>query len=195
VAVTDKVKGRTAAFATFSPFRSFKRRLDELVVFSFAPTNNKAVREREFLHYAYFSNVTPRALARAGIAPTGALKHGALLFISAYNGDPEVYFRGFSDDLNDKMDRLWEGCVDWETAKKYRNLDRFIRTYRRDIDMFFDGYGDRAVGVRRSLKFRTGLDRLLRAARSAESGAAFAEAYAYFVQLIWGNPARKQPPI
>ncbi len=195
MAVADKLKGKTSAFATFSPFRSFFHRLNELFVFTFAPTANKAVREREFLHYAYFTRVTPRALARAGIAPNASLEHGALLFISAYNGDAEIYFRGFSDELHDKMDRLWEGCEDWKPAKDYRNLDRFIRSYRRDIDTFFEGYGDTATGVRRALRFRGTLDRLIAAACSDENSKAFADAYGYFVQRLWGNPTRKAPPL
>jgi hypothetical protein len=188
VGIEDNVKGETAAFATFSPFKKWWGRFWEVVVFNGAPSANKAVREREFLHYAFFANVSPRALRRAGIPTNGSLKHGALLFMSAYNGDPEIYFRGFSDKLYDKMNRLWESCEDWKDAQKYRDLDTFIRSYRRPVNTHFNRYGEGAKGIRRALSMRIGLDELIAIASETDERQ-FAEKFKEFTQKIWGNPA------
>jgi len=188
VGIEDNVKAETAAFATFSPFKKWWGRLWELVVFKGAPSANEAVREREFLHYAFFANVSPRALKRANLPVTGSLENGALLFISAYNGDPEIYFRGFSDKLYYNMNKLWEGCEDWKDAKKYKDLDAFIRSYHRPADAFFNAYGESAKGIRRALRMRTELDELIAKAR-VETDAEFAKSFRDFAQLIWGNPS------
>ena len=187
--IEDNVKDETAAFATFSPFKRRSGRFWELLVFKGAPSANKAVREREFLHYAYFVNVAPGALERIGIEAKGELEHGALLFISAYNGDPEIYFRGFSDKLYYNMNKLWEGCRDWKDAKRYKDLDSFIRGYRRPINAFFNGYGESAKGIRRALRLRVHLDELIAAAHARSEGAEFRKAFDRFVQVIWGNPS------
>ena len=189
MSIEDNVKGETAAFATFSPFKKWWGRFWEVAVFNGAPSANKAVREREFLHYAFFANVSPKALRRAGISATGSLRNGALLFVSAYNGDPEIYFRGFRDKLNYNMNKLWEGCEDWKDAKKYKDLDAFIRSYRRPVDMFFNSYGESAKGIRRALRMRMHLDELIAAAHSQTNSAEFAKTFERFVQLIWGNPS------
>jgi hypothetical protein len=188
VGIEDNVKGETAAFATFSPFKKWWGRLWERVVYRGAPSANKAVREREFLHYAYFANVSPSELARANLPVTGSLKHGALLFISAYNGDPEIYFRGFSDKLYYNMNKLWEGCVDWKDAQNYKDLDAFIRSYHRPAEAFFNAYGESAKGIRRALHLRTELDELIARAR-VETDVQFAESFREFAQRIWGNPS------
>jgi hypothetical protein len=188
VGIEDNVKGETAAFATFSPFKSRWGRFWELVVFKGAPSANKAVREREFLHHAFFANVSPKALERAGIPVTGTLKHGALLFFSAYNGDAEIYFRGFSDKLYDKMNELWKNCRDWKDARKYKDLDAFIRTYRRPADAFFNAYGESARGIRRALRMRTELDELVAKAH-VQTDAEFEKSFRDFAQKIWGNPS------
>jgi hypothetical protein len=187
--IEDNLKGDTAAFATFSPFKKWWGRFWEQVVFKCAPSANQAVREREFLHYAFFVNVTPRQLARAGISGARSLRHGALLFISAYNGDPEIYFRGFSDKLYYNMNKLWEGCEDWQDAKNYRNLELFIRSYRRPVNVFFNGYAESAKGIRRALRVRTQLDELIAAAHSPTDGPEFAKKFEHVVQVIWGNPS------
>lgn len=187
MAIEDNTKGATAAFATFSPFKSFWDRIREHVVFTFASTANPAVRERDFLHYAYFANVTPKQLARAGIDPKGSLEHGALLFLSAYNGPAEIYFRGFSDKLHENMNSLWNGCIGWKTARDYRNLDAFIRSYRRNTTAFFNNYAEASKGLRRALGFRIKLDQLIAAAHGATNASEFANAYDRFVQVIWGN--------
>ena len=157
-------------------------------MFGGAPSANKAVREREFLHYAYFVNVAASDLRRIGIETKGSLEHGGLLFISAYNGDPEIYFRGFSDKLHYNMNKLWEGCRDWKDAKRYKDLDAFIRSYRRPVDAFFNGYAESAKGIRRALRMRVHLDELIAAARS-QSDAEFKRSFDRFVQVIWGNPS------
>jgi hypothetical protein len=187
VGIEDNVKGETAAFATFSPFKKWWGRFWELVVFNGAPSANKAVREREFLHYAFFASVSPKELRRAGIPTNGPLKHGALLFMSAYNGDPEIYFRGFSDKLYYNMNKLWESCEDWKDAKKYKDLDAFIRSYRRPVSTHFNRYGESARGIRRALRMRIELDELIAMASESNEGE-FAEKFKEFTQKIWGNP-------
>lgn len=186
--IEDNVKGDTAAFATFSPFKKWWGRFWEVVVFKGAPSANKAVREREFLHYAFFANVAPSALRRIGVSTEESLEHGGLLFVSAYNGDPEIYFRGFSDKLYYNMNKLWEGCDDWKDAKTYKDLDAFIRCYQRPVDTFFNSYGESAKGVRRALRMRVQLDELIAAAHS-QSATEFKESFDRFVQVIWGNPS------
>ena len=187
--IEDNKKGETSAFATFSPFRKRWGRFWEAIVFKGAPSANEAVREREFLHYAFFVNISPSALKRAGIPVSRTLEYGALLFISAYNGDPEIYFRGFSDKLYDKMNRLWESCRDWKNAKEYKDLDAFIRSYRRPANCFFNAYGESAKGIRRALRVRTELDELIARAH-AETDEEFAKSYRDFAQAIWGNPSQ-----
>jgi hypothetical protein len=179
------VKGSTTAFCTFSPFKSLRARLWEWVVLKGSPVNNEPVRARNFLHYAYFARVLPSHLERAGIAPRGKLRFGALLFISAYNGSAEAYFRGFSEHLHEQMNSLWEGCTDWETAKVYENLDRFITMYRRRSGFYFNAYEDRSSNLRSALALRAELDELIATAHG--DPVEFLEGYRRAAQVAWGN--------
>ena len=182
----DNVKGATAAFCTFSPFKSGWARRWHWVVQKAAPRATQQVRLRRFLHYAYFVALSPRDLARANIPAKAALRPGALLFLSAYNGTAEVYFRGFSEKLPDQMNDLWGGCTDWENAGKYENLDRFITTYRRPVGFHFNAYPDKSVNVRAALKLRLQLDELLAATHG--DAREFSRRYRRAAQSIWGKP-------
>jgi hypothetical protein len=182
----DNVKGRTAAFATFSPFRSHWSRFEERVALFFAPTRDAAARKPEFLHTAHFSRVSPRQLRRAGLWSDN-LRHGALLFISAYNGDPESYFRGFNKELYAVMDEVWSRCVEWEGAQDFNDLNTFIQKFCRRSNMFFNAYPDQSKRIRKSLVLRRQLDKLLALARSDASQAEFKHAFDRTAQLHWGN--------
>lgn len=182
----DNVKGRTAAFATFSPFRGFRHRCLEWVALAFAPGNDPAARNARFLHTAHFSPVSPRQLRRAGISGH-ALKHGALLFISAYNGDAESYFRGFNDKLFEVMDEVWMRCVEWRGAKDYKDLNAFITKFCRRADAFFNAYPDESTRIRASLVLHRQVDRLCAIAQSNASDEEFKRALIAAAQIHWGN--------
>lgn len=183
----ENVKAETAAFATFSPFKSHLHRHWERVVFALSPLAAAEVRKRKFLHYAYFASVGPRRLERAGV-PKGTLRHGALLFLSAFNGDAEAYFRGFSEKLSPQMNDLWSGTVGWKDAKVYENLDAFIARYRRRVAFYSCRYPDRSSRVRGALRLRAGVDELLAVGRSSTSSdLTFRRAYEAVAQRLWGN--------
>jgi len=78
----DNVKAQTTAFITFSPFKSRWHRHFTALVLVGANTRTSAARGPEFLHTARFARVSPRQLARAGLAAE-KLRDGALLFLSA----------------------------------------------------------------------------------------------------------------
>lgn len=188
----ENVKGSTAAFCTFSPFKSRLERWMEWAVFKGAPGATEAVRERRFLHYAYFVRISPRQLKRAQIAAHERLRAGALLFISAYNGSAELYFRGFSQKLSQPMNRLWEGCTGWKGAEIYENLDRFIQTYRRRSQFHFNAYEETSSNVRGALRLRDELDELI--ATTYDDPSAFLAGYRRAAQIAWGNQAEGWAP-
>jgi hypothetical protein len=188
----ENLKAATAAFATFSPFRSWLSRQKERLVFAAAPGTEVEVRKREFLHYAYFVSLSPRRLKRLGIPRQKPLANGGLLFLSAFNGDAESYFRGFSEKLYAQMNDLWGTSLGWRDAKHYENLDQFIRSYRRRVTFHWTSYPDSSKRVRAALRLRGRLDRLLAAAHSPGlDDRSFAEAYEHTVQAVWGNA---EPP-
>jgi hypothetical protein len=191
VTARENVKAETAAFATFSPFKSRFHRHWERVVFALAPLASAEVRKRKFLHYAYFVSLSPRRLRRAGV-PKHELRHGALLFLSAFNGDAEAYFKGFSEKLSLQMNDLWGGNVDWKDAAVYAHLDAFIARYRRRVDFYSCRYPDRSTRIRGALRLRQGLDQLLALARSpSTSDVAVRDAYEQLAQAVWGNADQK----
>jgi hypothetical protein len=187
VVARENVKAETAAFATFSPFKSHLHRHWERVVFALSPLAAAEVRKRKFLHYAYFIGLSPRRLRRAGV-PKAELRHGALLFLSAFNGDAEAYFRGFSEKLSLQMNDLWGGNLDWKDASRYENLDAFIARYRRPVALYSCRYRDRSTRVRGALRLRAGVDQLLALARSPGGDeSSFRQAYERLAQTVWGN--------
>jgi hypothetical protein len=189
---TENVKASTAAFTTFTPFRSWLSRQLERLPLIGAVTAEREVRKRKFLHHAYFVRLSPRHFKRVGLPTDGPLKNGALLFLSAFNGDSEAYFRGFSNDLHAPMDQIWKHCVDWETARVFDNLQRFITRYRRRVTMFYNVYEDTSTVVRESLLVREALDETLRLASSGASDAEFQRAYRRLAQVAWGTPREEE---
>lgn len=183
----ENQKGRTFAFTTFTPFKSFTDRVYEIAVLIGAHAGwiQEKVRELKFLHYAHFTRVTPRALERAGIPATGNLRNGGFLFSSAYNGDAEVYFRGFSEDLTQQMNDLWSGTVGWVDAAPYKNLERYILRFHRNVDVHVNSYPSFTSAVRRALEVRNEVDKLYEAAL-AMSDDEFEREYHDTVTHIWG---------
>lgn len=190
----DNSKGATTAFATFSPYTDRRWLWYSLGSLVGAWTQTKTARGPEFLHTAQFLRLTPRHLKRIGIK-NDALKAGGLIFLSAYNGDPEVYFRGFSDDLFVAMNAVWRACREWEAAKPFEKLDKFIRTYRRPVGSFFNAYPDTARRIRSMLVLRRQLDKLTSLATTAAAtpnqlalvDARFAVALERVVHTHWSN--------
>lgn len=182
----DNTKGKTSAFATFSPFKTGLHRWLEGVALFLAPINDAAARKPQFLHTALFSRVTRKHLKSAKLEGE-TLNDGALLFVSYYNGDPETYFRGFSSDLYAVMDAVWSHCVEWETAKEYAKLDKFIRKFCRPSGTFFNAYPDESKRIGSSLVLRRQIDKLVELAHSNASDDEFQAAFRRAVQLHWGN--------
>ena len=166
--IEDNVKGDTAAFATFSPFKKWWGRFWELVVFkAFSECQQGSSRAR-VSSLCIFCQRPPRVNWSVQEFPDQrSLEHGALLFVSAYNGDPEIYFRGFSDKLHYNMNKLWEGCDDWKDAKNYGTST----------------FSSAATGVR-SIPFST---------VTAKARKAFAERFGVRVQLDELIAAATQP--
>lgn len=156
----ENEKGRAQAFSTFSPFKSWLGRQVQRVVYVGAPDHELDIRERKFLHYAYWLTLTPAALKRAGLAKKDRPKHGALLFVSGFNGRADQYVNAFSEHLHSQMNVLWSQCEEWENAGELDKLNRFIARHRRRADLFFNAYGDDAPRVRAALLLRRRLDAL-----------------------------------
>jgi hypothetical protein len=182
----DNTKGATTAFATFSAYRKASNRYRSLLALALAPLRTADARKPAFLHTAQFVRLSPRQLRRAGLSGPG-LEPGALLFISAFNGDAETYFRGFSDDLYKVMDQVWRDCVEWQNAKPYPLLAAFIEAFRRRSNSFFCAYPAASKRIRSSLRLRRQLDKLCALALSGASDEAFKAAFERAAQLHWGN--------
>jgi hypothetical protein len=188
VTAEENFKAETAAFATFSPFKSRLHRYWEWFVLKAAPRVASQVRAQKFLHYAFFARLSPKTFRRLGLSDDRLLSAGAFLFVSAFNGDAQAYFRGFSEKLSPAMNDLWNTSVGWRDAARYENLDAFIRTYRRYVTFYYSAYEDSSNRVRAALELRGDVDRLARAAASPEfDDAAFRRAYDDVVQTVWGN--------
>jgi hypothetical protein len=190
---TENVKASTRAFTTFTPFRSWLHRQLERLPLIGAVTAEPEVRKRKFLHHAFFVRLSPRHFRRIGLPTDGPLKDGGLLFVSAFNGEAEDYFRGFSNDLHEPMDQIWSHCVDWETARVFDNLQRFIARYRRRVSMFYNSYEDTSTVVRDTLRVREALDQTLEVASSSATDEEFQRAYRRLARVAWGTPAEEQP--
>jgi hypothetical protein len=184
----ENQKGKTFAFMTFSPFKSILEQLKEIPVLlrAHAPDIQRAVRDQKFLHYAQFSCVSRAQLRRAGIPTCGRLAFGGFVFTSAYNGDAEVYFRGFSESLSSPMNALWGGSIGWQNAHPYPKLRKFIRRYQRHVTGHVNSYPSYATEVRTALEIRNEVDRLKEAA-VAMSDANFAREFEASVMKLWGN--------
>jgi hypothetical protein len=182
----ENTKGPTTAFATFSPYKSYLDLVGSFCSLGLAWTQTAGARELRFLHTAHFSVIPPWKLRRAGIRGR-ATRAGALLFISAYNGDPEKYFRGFSDHLASVLDTVWRWCVDWKGAHPYSKLAWHIERYQRPSPAFFNAYADTSPRMRASLVLRRQLDKLYAQALSPDSDAAFQASFNRISQNHWGD--------
>jgi hypothetical protein len=176
----------TRAFATFTPFKSLGSRLWEWVALAFAPGNDTRARGPAFLHTAQICPVSPRQLARAGLA-SPRLKSGALLFMSTFNRDPETYFRGFNRELFPVMDAVWTHCEEWNGAREFPELLEFISKFERRSLVFFSAYPSRAETVRSGLELRRAIDELLNLAKSGGTDDEFRNEFARVAQRYWGN--------
>jgi hypothetical protein len=183
----DNVRGATTAFCTFTPFKSFWARIWHFFVLKGAPLATDKIRNLRFLHYMSFVTVTPKHLKRAQLPDQKRLRSGAMLFISAYNGAEDTYFRGFHSDLDNQMNSLWGGCVDWMGAEEYKRLGEFIAAYRRHSDFHFSAYPDASKNLRVALRLRAGLDDLIDVAHR-DSKQEFLKAYRQLAQVVWGKP-------
>jgi hypothetical protein len=186
----ENQKGNTFAFVTFSPFKSLLGLFSEIFVLRLAHKKQiqTDVRRLEFLHYAHFTRVTPFALFRSGFPFTWRLLRGGFLFNSAYNGDAEVYFRGFSTDLREHMNDLWQSSVDWVDAKPYKHLEKFIQRYQRTVTAHVNAYPSYVNAIRAALEVREEVDRLMDAAETM-TDAEFDKVYEDTVMKLWGNAA------
>jgi hypothetical protein len=179
-------KGPTTAFSTFTPFKSWFARLYSRVVHFGAHGEDENIKPLAFLHHAFWATITPDELRTAGFRRDEAPEHGALLFVSAFNGDASTYIRGFSDDLGTEMDALWGGCQDWTTATDFHELFAFILSYRRTIDTYFNAYHSTSSEIRASMRLRSGVDMLLELSDQGDPKA-FARRYLHVAQTMWGN--------
>jgi hypothetical protein len=182
--IFDNKKHATAAFATFSPFKSRRSRLKEWIALFFAPGNDEVARKPAFLHTAQFCVVSPSHLRRVGLT-SPRLKYGALLFMSAYNGDPESYFRGFNKDLFTVMDEVWMHCEQWHGAREFAKLNTFIQKFRRESQVFCNAYPGTVKHVRAGLVLGRQIDDLLAVARAGSSDE-FKREFEKLVVSQWG---------
>lgn len=179
-------QGRTTAFSTFTPFKSWFTRLYSRVVHFGAHGEDGNIKPLAFLHHAFWATITPTALKDAGFSAKEVPEQGALLFVSAFNGDASTYIRGFSDELGTEMDALWSGCKDWTTATDFNELFTFILGFHRPIDTYFNAYHSTSQEIRVSMGLRSGVDMLLELADQGDARA-FAEKYLEVAQTTWGN--------
>jgi len=176
----------TTAFSTFSPFASRLGNWLSILIHGLAHGEDENIKPLAFLHHARWSRITRKALKRAGLAPEEIPPWGALLFVSAFNGEGSTYIRGFSDKLGEKMNALWGGCVNWTDAKKLDELFDFINAYSRRIDLFYNAYDHTATELRAALRLRFRVDALVELA-DTEDDEAFKARYLQVAQEMWGN--------
>jgi hypothetical protein len=153
-------KGRADAFSTFTPLKARFSRFLQALVYAGAPERDPQIRKEGFLHFAFWTTLRRRDLARAGVSEVDNPKHGALLFVSAFNGDPDEYIAGFSAHLHEEMDALWNESVEWAGASDPKKLDWFIARYSRSVNLFFNAYRDDLKGLRNAVTLRRRLDEL-----------------------------------
>lgn len=177
---------QTAPFSTFSPFASRMGSWLSILIHVLAHGEDENIKRVAFLHHARWTRITRRALTKAGFSRDELPPWGALLFVSAFNGEGSTYIRGFSEKLGDKMNALWGGCVNWTDA---RNLDRlfdFINTYSRPIDFFYNAYEHTATELRAALRLRSRVDALVELADLPDDET-FQARYLQVAQEMWGN--------
>jgi hypothetical protein len=184
--------GRTAAFATFSPFKSFLKRIEAIFVHIGAHGEDEHIKPLRFLHHAFWVRIAPRTMKKAAFADEEIPKHGALLFCSAFNGDASTYIRGFSDELSEEMDALWSGSEEWKGAGDFLPLFDFINDHARPIQFFFNNYRNTSKEIRAAVQLRAGLDALFDKAYEGNAEA-FKREYLRVAQTMWGNAEETSP--
>ncbi len=196
----ETTKGPLGAFAHFAPFKSFWGYLGEAAVLFSAASHDAAVRDMAFLQYAHFTRVSAGDLRRAGIPVKERVRHGGILFFTAFNGDATEYFRAFSKNVPGPMNALWKGCVGWVSARPYPELERYIRRYRHPVNAYFHGYPLYVPGIRQAFELRADLERLVSIARSHRNtddpreASRFVAAYRKLALVHWGNGTREMSP-
>lgn len=181
-----KDRGPTAPFSTFTAFKSWWTRLRAIAVHIGAHGEPDNIRKLAFLHHAFWTRISSKTMRDAGFREDEVPPHGALLFASAFNGETSTYIRGFSNELAEEMNALWEGCVGWQGAEDFDKLFDFILAYSRPIDMFFNAYECSAKEIRAAVRLRAGLDALFEAADHS-SPEEFQRRYLHVAQTVWGN--------
>lgn len=158
----------TTAFSTFSPYRSGRDRVLSKLTLLLGEVNTAAIRQRQFLHLAQFCPVSPEELRRAGLHGEGA-KHGALLFMSYYNGSRGAYFDGFARYLWEQMNEVWRYCMGWKlmeppngpvVTENLSKVDGFIQMHERQSASFFNAYPEKSSNVLAVLLLRRAIDEL-----------------------------------
>ena len=183
MAQDENIKGETTAFCVFAPFKSWEDRLYSWFVMKGGPVATEEIRRRRFLHFMSFMRISPKSLKRAQLPHRGPLASGALVFISAFNGQAKVYVRGFSEHLGPQMDLLWRGCAGW-TGPAVRELDMFVDGYSRRADFHFNAYPDTSHNLRVALRLRAELDELV--ALALHEPSRFLDGYRRAAQTVWG---------
>jgi hypothetical protein len=165
---TEDVKASTAAFITFTPFRSWlHRKLARLsLIAAFVAEGDRG--KRRLLPNAFFVRVSPRHFRRIGLPTDGPLRNGALLFSGTVGAEREGHPRGFAEALQG-FDRIFSHCIDWLSP-------RFIARYRRPVSMVYEAHAG-ASTVRGALRVREALDETLEVMRSGASDEEFQRAY------------------
>ena len=150
----------TTPFATLSPFKSVFRRAWERLVLAGASVSRHPepiMRERKFLHHAYWLRLLPDSLRASQTAPVGG--PGALLFLSSFTGNQPDYLRGFTASLPKEMDLIWNCSTDWPGAANNSQCAQFIGKYQQSSPLYFNAYGDAGVReIRLALLARSKLD-------------------------------------
>jgi hypothetical protein len=186
----ENIKGRASAFATLSPFKGFVARQLEAAVLWGASAFHRpepGMRARKFLRHAYWVRL-PGAAFRTGTPKSRSELHGALLFMSSFNGDLADYLGAFTVVLPDAMDLVWGRAENWPGARSHGLYPGFVRRYMRRVDASFDAYGDAGIDdVRFALRLRTELDRL--SLRTFQSDEDFARAFDDMVLSLRGDGA------
>ena len=189
MSIEETTKGNLGAFTHFVPFKSFWAYLWQKFVLFSAPQHDDEVRKLGFLQYAHFTRVPASAFQRAGVED---IPHGGMLFMSAFNGDANVYFRAFSDKVPVPMGALWSGCNGWTSATPYPELEQFITRYRRTANAFFHGFPLAIGGLRKALELQADIEDLVEVARDRPFE--FEKKYESVVMHHWGDGKREGTP-
>lgn len=188
----------TKAFATFSPYNGWCDLIFSSLTLRLGEANALTVRQQKFLHCMQFCAISPRDLKRVGLSTAG-IEHGALLFMSYYNGSRDAYFEGFAKGMWSHMNDVWRFCKRWRmlvsptsAATAYKNFEevsKFIEKYERPTASYFSAYPEGSSNVRAALVLRREVDELYALAVADEKGERFQRSFDLLIQRFWGNAA------